>query len=155
MKIGLILRGLASVALGPVWTFGSNLIGYITGTKSARSIATSLGFAGLLDVDFDFEEIGYEVDPNPPDELASTSIDVARSVLEYGADSLLEGYDISRRSNGLYTAKAALVDVRSGHPRLQRILRSPTEKNARGQGNGHRTLQNQTLDRTLLNRSLG
>jgi len=155
MKVGFILRGLMSVALGPVWTFGSNLISYITGAKSMRSVAMSLGFSGLLDAGLDFEDIGYEIDPNPPESLRSASIKVARSVLEYGAAELLEGYDMSRSSSGLYVAKASLVDVRGSQPRVQSILRPSSERTVCGQGGGHRTLRNQALGRTLQNRSLG
>jgi hypothetical protein len=120
MRVGLILKGLLGFALGPVWTVASGLAGLLSGSRSLGSVALSLGFSGFFD--FDFDAFEYEVDPNPPEEVAGSPLVAARAVLECGAEELLRGYEMSRTPSGLHVARTALVDVSSGTPRLDRVL---------------------------------
>jgi len=124
MNLGLIIKGILGIKLGPVFTVLSSIINYITGEQSAKSILFSLGLSGFLDYEFDLDDFGYEIDSSYSGYTACTSLAIGKAILETGVETFLSNYNISRRPSGLYVANIAILDANGQNLKLNSIWKS-------------------------------
>jgi len=111
MNLGIILKGISNILLGPTFTVLSSIINYITGERDGKSTLWSLGLSGFLDFELDLEEFGYEIDYEYSKDINKTSILIGKTLLESGVEQYLNNYDIKQRPSGLYVANVAILDV--------------------------------------------
>jgi hypothetical protein len=128
MNLGIILKGISNLVLGPTFTIISSIVNYIAGEREGKSTLWSLGLSGFLDFELDLEEFGYEIDYEYSKDINKTSILVGKSLLESGVEQYLNNYDIKRRPSGLYVANIAILDVSQSDVTLNSVWKTQKKK---------------------------
>lgn len=148
-----VLRGVGSYLLGPAFAFAAKTVDVVRGRASLRDAVFSLALVGLLDFWLDFPADEYVPEDRPPRELRRAAEEVAKTALDQGVSSWLGNYEIRRRPSGLYTARTAIVDVASGSPHVEQILRrrvAPNQAVVAVTGDRFPTLPGQRLPHDLI-----
>jgi hypothetical protein len=121
MGFGIVLKGLAGLAMGPAFVLLSNIVEYITSSKSGRDVALSLALAGFLDSITDLEDFGFENNLCESSDVQKSSLIVGKALLESGVEAFINNFDIYERPSGLNVAKVAVMNLNKSNIILESV----------------------------------
>jgi hypothetical protein len=119
--LGIIIKGLASTILGPSVSVLWTVTEWITGMRSGLSAAASLLLSGIIDIDFDGLDLGYEIDPNPDDFECELALAAASGIADAGVKNLISEFKYSRSKSGLITPTAIEIDYKYCLPTIKQV----------------------------------
>ena len=120
-RIGIILRGLTSLAVGPAAGFFFSIHDLVQGKKSVRNVLASVAFNGILDFYTDLYGFGYEIENENCDEEVEIAKAVACEIASENPGRFIDNVAYSRNQFGLYTPTAVEISIGDGDMEIGRV----------------------------------
>ena len=110
MKFSVLLKAASGILFGPVVPIFASIVEYMGGEKSGVSTLASLGLAGLIDLDIDFDIERFEPDLHLSQEVYTSSLAVASSILGSGLNDYVSRNNCGKKDYDPYTPRSIALN---------------------------------------------